>query len=75
VYTGTETRIYPGYQSVDAAGGHTTLIGHPGAQPVRIRRGGGNDALPEIPQDGMWSEYQQQAEVAKATAKTKKVVS
>lgn len=48
-YIGGVEAIFPGYLMIDKEGHASTLIGVPGGNPVMIRRGTGNDHLPEIP--------------------------
>ncbi len=54
-YIGWEQRTYSGYLSVVDDGEVATLVGTPGMDPVVIQRAAGNETLPEVPADGMWT--------------------
>lgn len=54
-YIGWEQRTYSGYLTAAANGEVSTLIGRPGMDPVVILRAAGNEMLPEIPTDGLWT--------------------
>lgn len=54
-YTGWEQRTYASYLALSESGEVATLVGTPGMEPVTILRGAGNETLPEIPADGMWT--------------------
>lgn len=54
-YIGWEQRTYSGYLSMAGDGQVSTLVGTPGMDPVVVIRAAGNETLPEIPADGMWT--------------------
>lgn len=59
-YLGAEERIYSGYLTANADGDVSTLVGTPGMPPVAVVRAAGNEHLPEIPEDGLWADGDQQ---------------
>lgn len=54
-YLGADERIYSSYLAVLGDGHMATLRGVPGADPVEIQRASGDENLPEIPADGLWT--------------------
>lgn len=67
-YTGWEQRTYASYLALSDGGGVATLVGTPGMDPVVILRAAGNETLPEIPADGMWTSAEPEVP-AKSTRK------
>jgi len=59
-YLGAEERIYSAYLTAAEDGTVSTLIGTPSMGPVPVLRAAGNEHLPEVPEDGLWANGDQQ---------------
>jgi len=59
-YLGAEERIYSAYLTAAEDGTVSTLVATPGMPPAVVVRAAGNEHLPEVPEDGLWANGDQQ---------------